>query len=58
MLANERMMPYSVEAEPGGGTSMAAPCTPLSASERAKNSFNATWNSCSQPGLMRRVMAT
>ena len=40
------------------GTSMAAPRTPFSANERAKNSFNAVWNSCSQPGLMRRVMAT
>ena len=37
---------------------MAAPCTPVWDRERAKNSFSAVWNSCSQPGLIRRVIAT
>src|SRR6266478_4421773 len=47
-----------MELEPGGGTSTAAPCTPLWARDLAKNSFSAAWNSCSRPGFIRRVMAT
>src|SRR5258705_459139 len=47
-----------MELEPGGGTSIATPRTPLWSRDRAKNSFSAAWNSCSQPGLIRRVMAT
>src|SRR6266545_2716120 len=52
------MIPYSVELEPGAGTIRAAPCTPLWARDLTKNSFSAAWNSCSQPGFIRRVMAT
>jgi len=54
-LAKERMIPYSAEPEPGGGTSIAAPLHTAFGERAGEKLFKRGWNSCSRPGLMRRV---